>query len=287
MRFAMHSPGVRALVLVLAAWLVAGCGHAPAPRTEEQERAIELNRRAQSALESGEHRLALELYRQALAVNHAMEDVDGIARELANVATLHRKLGEKQQARTALEQMLAPAGIPFTSSHRAEAMYRLAAGAFEDGDDKAAREWSEKALALCAGPGCAAEGALRNFRAGLALRENDAASAFAQARAALELNRRARDGAEEANSLRLMADAQLRLGDAAGALAAYLQAFELDRAAGAGRKIALDLMGLGHASARRGSPAEAEGYFRRALAVYEGVNDNAGVEAARRALARP
>ncbi len=271
---------IRAYRIALAAMLallVAGCGGAAASRpSETQEAALAWNERGRAAYVRGDHAQALANYREALALNRSVEDVEGIARELVNLATVHRRLGERDKANAALDEILAPGGIPFTAAQRAEATYQLALYAAEDGDAARARTLGEQAATLCAG--CAAEGAIRNFLAGLTLDTGDAAGAREHARRALDLNRRQGDKTEEANSQRLLADAALRLKDFAAAAAGYRDALELDKALGQPHKIAADLLGLGEAALAQGRNREAADYFQRARAVAE----VAGLESLRR-----
>jgi tetratricopeptide (TPR) repeat protein len=259
------------------AWLIAGCGGAAPPRpSETQEAALAWNERGRVAYVRGDFTQALSNYREALALNRAVEDVDGMARELVNLATVYRRLGERAKANAALEEILAPGGIPFSAAQRAEATYHLALHAAEDGDAARARSLAVQAAALCSG--CAAEGAIGNFLAGFRLGAGDAVGAREQARRALEINRRLGDKAEEANSQRLLADAALRLKDIVAAAAAYQEALTLDKALGQPHKIAADLLGLGEVALAQGRGREAVDYFQRARAVAE----VAGLEALRR-----
>ena len=251
--------------------LLAACGQNPPRPSEAQQAAVQWNQRAQAAYARGDYSQALMHYQQALAVNRAVEDVDGIARELINLSTVYRKLGQRDQARASLDAMLAAGGIPFTAPQRAEAMHRLALHAGEDGDARAAQTWSDQALILCAA--CPAEGAIRNFQAGLRLAAGDAAMARELARRAIEINRRHGDRVEEANSLRLLADAALQLQDSAAATDGYRQALAIDKVDGAPHKIVADLIGLGQAELARGKRDAAADYFRRARSVAAGIGD--------------
>ncbi len=257
--------------------LAAGCGGAAPPRpSETQEAALAWNERGRAAYARGDYTQALANYKEALAINRSVEDVEGIARELVNLATVHRRLGERDKANAALDEILAPGGIPFTGAQRAESTYQLALYAAEDGDGARARTLGEQAAALCAG--CAAEGAIRNFLAGLRLDAGDASGAREHARRALDLNRRLSDKTEEANSQRLLADTALRLKDFAAAATGYQEALALDKVLGQPHKIAADLLGLGEAALAQGRQREAADYFQRARAVAE----VAGLEALRR-----
>ncbi len=260
---------------VLVATLTVGaCGQNPPRPSEAQQAAVQWNQRAQAAYARGDHAQALVHYQQALAANRAIEDVDGVARELINLSTVYRRLGQRDAARAALDAVLAPGGIPFTSAQRAEAMHRLALHAGEDGDTRAAQEGSDQALALCAG--CTIEGAIRNFQAGLRLSAGDAVTAREFARRALEINRRHGDRVEEANSLRLLADAALQQRDAVAAADGYRQALAIDKTDGASHKIMTDLLGLGQAALIQGKRGEAVDYFRRARSVAEAAGDATG-----------
>ena len=259
--------------LVLAV-LLAACGQNPPRPSEVQQAAVQWNQRAQAAYARGDYAQALAHYQQALAVNRAVEDVDGIARELINLSTVYRKLGQRDPARASLDTVLTAGGIPFTPAQRAEATYRLALHAGEDGDAAAAQTLSDRALTLCAA--CPAEGAIRNFQAGLRLAAGDATTARELARRALEINRRHGDRVEEANSLRLLADAALQLRDMVAATDGYRQALTIDKIDGAPHKIAADLIGLGQAELARGKRAEAADYFARARSVADAAGDNVG-----------
>lgn len=263
--------------VLLLALLTVGCGGAAPPRpSETQEAALAWNERGQAAFARGDYAGALSNYREALALNRAVEDVEGIARELVNLATVYRRLGERDKANTALDEILVPGGIPFTAAQRAEATYQLALYAAEDGDIARARVLGGQAVTLCTG--CAAEGAIGNFLAGLKLAAGDIAGAREQTRRALEHNRRQGDKTEEANSQRLLADVALHLKDFVAAAVGYQEALALDKALGQPHKIAADLLGLGEVALAQSKNREAADYFQRARAVAE----VAGLEALRR-----
>ena len=124
--------------------VLAACGQNPPRPSEAQQAAVQWNQRAQTAYARGDYAQALAHYQQALALSRAIEDVNGIARELINLAVVHRKLGRSALARAALDEILVPAGMPFTAGQRAEATYRLALFAAEDGDAARARPWASR-----------------------------------------------------------------------------------------------------------------------------------------------
>jgi tetratricopeptide (TPR) repeat protein len=266
------------------ALLAAACGSAPPRPSESEEHAVQLNNRAQSAYRSGDLPAARALYRQALAANRAIENSNGIAAELMNIATVERQLGDSTRAHAALDEILVTPAVPFSGAQRAEAAYRKAYFFFDDGQRTQASEWLEQARVLCGAKECAADGKAGNLRARLALGQADAGAAFGYARGALAINTKYEDRAEQGNSLRLMGDAALKLGDSMGAEQFYSDALALDKALGAPQKIVLDLIGVGYSLRAQGRRSEAAEYFRRAQSVAIGAGDEAAVELARRLL---
>ncbi len=250
--------------------LIAGCGSNPPVLTEQQEVAIQFNQRGETAFRRGDYAQALQEYQGALAIHRSVENVAGIATELLNLSVVHRRLGDKTAAQTALDQILTEGSPAFSAGQKAEAAYRKAGFYLDDGNETEARSWVNKALEYC--HGCGAEGRLYNLLARMAL-AGQAQEAMNHARRALVLNRNAGDKNEEANSLRLIADAAFKLEDFKTAQQSYDDALRLDKDTGAATKIALDLMGLGRSVARQGRRSEAIEYFQRAYSVSEGAGD--------------
>ncbi len=258
--------------------MFAACGSNPPALSPQQETAIQYNQRGRTAFEQGDYPEARAAYQQALAIHQSVENTDGIATELMNLSVVYRRLGDSTAAHNALDQILISSGLSFTSAQRAETAYRRASFYLEDGNLNEAKTWADKALGFC--QGCATEGRLYNLLARMSLLANPQET-LNLARRALGLNRNAGDRAEEANSLRLIADASFASGDFKTAQQFYGDALALDKDSGSAAKIALDLMGLGRSLARQGRRDEALEYFRRAYSVSEGVgNTNAMEEAA-------
>jgi tetratricopeptide (TPR) repeat protein len=168
--------------------------------------------------------------------------------------------------------------VPFSGAQRAEAAYRKAYFFFEDGQRTQASEWLEQARVLCGAKECAADGMAGNLRARIALERSDAHAALGHARAALAVNQKFEDRAEQGNSLRLMGDAALTLGASVAAEQSYSEALALDKALGLPSKIVLDLIGVGHSLRAQGRHTDAAEYFRRAQSAAVGAGDEAAVE---------
>lgn len=265
------------LGMMLATLGLAACGSNPPVLSERQEAAIQYNQRGGAAFRRGDYQEALAAYQQALAIHQSVENVEGIAAEQMNLAVVHRRLGDSTAAQNALDQIINSSGLNFTSAQKAEAAYRKASFYLEDGNQKDAKSWADKALGFC--QACGTEGRLYNLLARMSASTNPQ-NTLSLAQRALALNRSAGDRIEEANSLRLIADAAFTAGDFKTAQQFYGDALALDKDAGAASKIALDLMGLGRSLVRQGKRAEAADYFQRAYSVSEGVGDAKAMEEA-------
>lgn len=261
----------RMILFVMPAVLaLTACAGNPPVLTEQQLDAIQFNQRGEAAFRRGDYAQALQEYQGALAIHRSVENIAGIATELLNLSVVHRRLGDKAAAQATLDQILMDKSLAFSADQKAEAAYRKAGYYLDDGNEPEARSWVNKALEYC--HGCSAEGRLNNLLARMAL-AGYPQDAMNHARRALALNRNAGDKSEEANSLRLIADAAFQLGDFKAAQQSYDDALRLDKDTGAATKIALDLMGLGRSLARQGKRSEAIDYFQRAYSVSEGAGD--------------
>lgn len=265
------------LLFVLAAVLalVASCGSNPPALTEQQQDAIQFNQSGEAAFRRANYAQALQEYQGALSIHRSVENMAGIATELLNLSVVYRRLGNKAAAQAALDQILTERNPAFSADQKAEAAYRKAGYYLDDGNEAEAQSWLNKALEYC--HGCGAEGRLYNLLARMVL-AGQPQDAMNHARRALTLNRNAGDKNEEANSLRLIADAAFKLEDFKTAQQSYDDALRLDKDTGAAAKIALDLMGLGRSLARQGRRDEAVDFFQRAYSVSEGAGDTKAMD---------
>ena len=262
---------IQLFILTAVLALAAACASNPPVLSPQQETAIQYNQRGRTAFEQGDYSEARAAYQQALAIHQSVENTDGIATELMNLSIVYRRLGDTAAAHGALDQIINPSGLSFSSAQRAEAAYRKASFYLEDGNRNEAKTWADKALGLC--QGCTTEGRLYNLLARMSLPGNPQET-LNFARRAQAQNRNAGDKVEEANSLRLIADASFATGDFKTAQQLYGDSLALDKDTGSAAKIALDLMGLGRSLARHARRAEAADYFQRAYSVSEGADDS-------------
>ena len=265
------------LFVLPAVLMLLACGGNPPVLTEQQETAIRLNQRGETAFRRGDYAQALQEYQGALAIHRSVENVAGIGTEMLNLSVVYRCLGDKTSSQTSLDEILTDRSPAFSTEQKAEAAYRKASFLLDDGNLIEAQSWANKALEYCRG--CGSEGRLYNLLARMTL-ASQPQDAMNHARRALDLNKKTGDKNEEANSLRLIADAAYQLEDFKTAQQSYDDALRLDKDAGAATKIALDLMGLGRSVARQGRKTEAVEYFRRAYSVSEGAGDAKAMEEA-------
>lgn len=274
----------RTLLLFGLVALLAACGGGePIKATPALvEEAYQWNQRAESAFRRGDLVVALESSRRALDLYRSLEDSDGVARELANLSSIHAARGETDQAVAVLAPILAEGGTPFQSRHRAEGAYRIAV--IEASRNQAsAGEWLAQAERHCQSE-CEVLGRILNLRARLLLGGKQIAEAQALARRALSLHEKRGDRQELANSLRLLGDIALANTSPADAREHFRRALVIDKDEAVPHKIFADLMGMGRSFLAEGRRAEAATHFQRARAVAQAAGDIQGISEADRLL---
>jgi len=97
----------RSSTFLLALLLLSACSHeTPVVRSAREEQAIDFNQRAQRAFMRGEYQTAAGLYENALRLDAAIENVDGIAVNLLNLAKVNQALGKPELAQQYLDRLL-------------------------------------------------------------------------------------------------------------------------------------------------------------------------------------
>jgi tetratricopeptide (TPR) repeat protein len=269
---------------VLLVVLIMGCRGGPkGPMLSgARARAVELNAGAEKAYERGDYERALFLYEEALRLSRSVENVDGTAINMVNLALVHRKLGNRAEAIGLVDELLEADHVSYSRERLSEAAEVRALLHIDGGKPDKARQWAGTAMSHCLGAGCAWRGRLHNLRARVALMDGDYGSALEDGGRGLDLNGKQGDRRETANSLRIIADAKTAAGRFDEAKIKYEKALEIDKELGLSGKIAADLMGLGNALHGLKRHEEALNYFRRALSVSESGGDEGGIaEAAR------
>ena len=249
--------------------LLASCGGRGAPpfRSETLTREITLSGKAEKASRRGKHTRAIELTLESLRLSRTIENIDGTATNLINLAVLFRTVGEREKALRAAAAVLEATDVDYGSSRKAEAAYVTALLHLDTGNFEEAVDWAQRALAFCRDDRCTSEGKALNLMGRIAFLQGDYEGALGHASAALRANRSQAARREIANSLRILGEANTALTrhETAGPL--LEEALSIDKDLGLSSKIARDLEALGDMEKGAGREADAERYYRRSRAV--------------------
>lgn len=275
-----------ALALLLSfalPWLAgSGCsGAAPAPVPPAKERGGAWNRRGLAAEARGDRDGAFAAFREELKVRRSIEDTDGSAGALLNLARLHRLNGEIPAAKEKIDSALLL--VPVENPLFPETAFERGKIALAAGDLPAAKEWAAKAVL---GEKGTSAGRMLNLLARTLFLDGKVDEARARAGEALEANRKAGARGEEANSLRLLGDIAAEGSDRKTAEGLYLTALSIDKETADSGKIASDLRALGAVAEARGDLANAIGFLSRAVVVSRNGDDPREAAAALLELAR-
>jgi tetratricopeptide (TPR) repeat protein len=253
------------LIALITVHLMTACGHDAPVRNPRQDQAVELNQRAQRAYQRGEYRVALGLYEQALQLDSAIENVDGIAVNLLNLAKVSQALGESANSKHYLDQLLQDKALSYPAPRLASAALQYGLLSLLSGDLVNAKSWADKATGLCVA-GCNLSGVIANLRANIAVHSADADQALYWSERAVAANR---DEAqiEYANALRLLAQSKWLGKDPASAVPILEESLAIDKKLGLPDKIVQDLSLLALAHQKMGSAEQANIYRERATRI--------------------
>ena len=260
---------VLALLLALFAFSAGGCAATPARGLSQARlQAIGYNQRGVEEQAAGNQDAALAEFSEALRLQSSIENEQGMAIALINIARTQRLKGELPLARAAIDR--ASTLLPETSILAPELYFEKAKITLAQGDLDAAKDWAMK--------GAVAEqkgdlGRRVNLVGSILLKQDRKAEALTQAGLALKANREAGSTVEEANSLRLLGEIHLALGGNQEALTSFNGALLLDKDLGLGRKVAADLRGIACASLKKGDLAGSIGYYRRSIEVSRNLGE--------------
>ena len=101
--------------------LLSACGHVEEIRSARLEQATEFNQRAQRAFQRGEYQAAAALYENALQLDVAIENVNGIAINTLNLARVNQVLGKNALAQRYLDSLLEDKALHFAQAQLAAA----------------------------------------------------------------------------------------------------------------------------------------------------------------------
>lgn len=257
-----------------------GGGQAPAQVVSKQvDRSTSHNVKARAAFERGDWALAMKFSSEALRLSRSVEDIEGIATNLVNIAAIHRASGDSDSAHETLRELFNPVGIPYPEGTMVRGAMLKALLYIDSGDLDDASKWADKAEALCRSSRCQGISGVYNLKGRVLLLRDKVTESLKYAQKGFNAGGGSGPGieTEHANSLRLMADANMVLKEYTLALKLYGQALELDKKLGLPSKIALDLIGMGKASIGAGNQQMARQYLLRALDVSKSSSVRAKV----------
>lgn len=256
----------KAVGVVLAILLLSACGgKAPAARNVRQEQAIEFNQRAQRAFLRGEYQVAIGLYENALLIDATIENEDGIAINLLNLAKVNQAQGRFAVAQEYLERILAEKALHYPVAQLAAAATQYGLIRLREGDIAAAKTWADKAAEFCA-PDCETLGAIANLRANIAVHSKEKEQALLWCERSRSINEGG-ELVEFANALRLLAQARLLRQEFGLALPLLEEALAIDKGLGLPEKIRADLLLVAQAQEGIGRSELAAQYRERAARV--------------------
>jgi len=271
---------MRRLLLVLACAAAAGCAGQPSSREEslptKRLQAIEANNRAAQHFQRGDYAAAAGEFRRALEIERSTENEDGIAANLINLSIVYQRMGERDQARAAVAEILNDATLRFPQPRIAEAALRSAILLADERQLEAAESALSRARQACPSR-CVLEGKIDNVNAQIALLRGQHEAARAAASRALGENRSRGEREEIANSLRLLGAVALESGKAGEVEPLAREALDIDKQLAVPQKIFRDLVLLGRAAKAAGKIDEANQYLGRALAVATAAGDRNAV----------
>ncbi len=266
---------------ILLGSLLAGCG-TPVKTSPMLEIVAGYSQQGQQSFRDRDYNGALASFGKALQIDRSIENADGIALNLLNIAQTYQALNQPEAAHTSLDEILGNALGLFQDDQLAQAATYKSILHLRQAQTGPASEWIEKADAFC-GDSCASRGLILNIQARLALGKGQPDAAIDLANRALSIHRKAGVVPEIANSLRLIGEGHLARQLSDKAIPFFQEALQLDKGQGLPAKISTDLLLLG--MAYKDTPGQSAVFFRRALAVSLAAGDSAGAQRAGNALA--
>jgi tetratricopeptide (TPR) repeat protein len=245
--------------------LLTACGHVEETRSARQQQATEFNQRAQRAFQRGEYRVAASFYENALQIDVAIENVNGIAINLLNLAKVNQALGNTAVAQRYLDSLLQDKALQYSPAHLASAAVQKSLLHLQENDAVGAVIWVDKAAANCT-TDCKLAGVIDNARASIALRASNVDKALYWSERAASENKDA-SPLEYANSLRLSASAKLLKNEPDTALHLLDEALVIDKSLGLPEKIRQDLLLFAQAHEKAGRAEQAEQFRDRAARI--------------------
>ena len=260
------------IILLLLAGILASCGSTPPPRLPQAlEQAHVTDKEARRALKSGDLFRAQNEFAKTLKLRLSLDDAEGVATTIINLATVTHQLHDDEGALNWLNKITLEIPSVYPASLRMEAIFRKAVILSNLGRLPEAGSSLAEAEKLC-DKKCTLRFGLDNLHARLQLLQGDAQSALALA---TTVSKEAEISKEErANSLRTIAAAEEKLANYTEAFQHYQSSLELDKALSLGGRIGEDLAGLARVAKQLGQEQESNAYSKRAELVNNAIRQS-------------
>jgi hypothetical protein len=258
--------------------VLAGCGGGKATVSSgsntslAQSRLTQAETRAAGFSKSGDYQNAARQYAEALRIATTLENAEAIAANAINLSVVSQWLGRDNDARAALDAVLADSHTAFSERRKIQAELRRAIVELGGGNTGAAAIWAGQAQSRCTATSCEYAAGILNVRAQIELESGRNAEAGQLAQSAAERSRSSGSQVELANALRTLGRARYAQSQYAAAMEPLKQALEIDREVGDPRKILADLADLSRAAEAAGDATAARDYKERGLAVSRAMN---------------
>jgi tetratricopeptide (TPR) repeat protein len=272
---------VHPITLCAVIVMAAACATSPVSKPELLREARDASDAAATAYAAGKYDEAISGYAAAYDHHRRIDNPPGIVRNLLNMATVANDARRDAQARGFLSAIDRYTATLAGSSPRDLTTPEMRALIAETAALKARRalDGGNPSLASAELAGArrdtgrlppAVDGRLANLEARAAEHHGDAAAMLRHAKSAAAANRRGKDRAELADSLRIAGRASLSLHDPAAASRYFEEALDLDRALARPNCVAADLDGLAAVARLVGDPGRAIRFEERASAARGG-----------------
>ncbi len=228
------------VIPLVSVLLLSACGQTGPVRNARLELAAEHSHSAQRAFGRGDYGVARRQYEMALRIDVSVENVNGIAMDMLNLARVNQALRDIDTAQAYLDTLLKDEALQYPAQYLAAAATQKALLLLQSGDVANVRSWLDRAEKWCESA-CELGSAIDNARAALALREKDVDRALQRAGRAASSSR-GEHPLEYANALRYMSEARLMRGEFKLSLQLSAEALEVDKSLGLPEKIKQDLL---------------------------------------------
>ena len=227
---------------ILLIGLLAACSSAPAPRLPQSlEQAQSADKDARRALRNGDLLRAQQGFAKTLLLQQALDDTTGAATTMINLATVTHQLHDDEGALAWLDKILLEKSAIYPSEQTLDASFRKAVILTDRARLPDAEAELVKTEKLCEKK-CSLRFSIDGLSARLRLLKGDASGAITLAQALSQDAEASKE--EQANALRVMAQAEEKLARYADALRHYQAALDMDKSLGLSARIGEDLSGL-------------------------------------------